>query len=161
MTNDLRNLVARRWVRGLSERPCAVAVIMGMATSSAGCATVFDGTKQNVRITSVPLGADVRVDGRYLGQTPLETTLDRERSQNVRVSQEGYVEQQVQLRKQSSTGWFVWDMGSCIIPVTLCVPVVIDAISGAWFHFDNEYRVKLDRRVKVMTPPIESVEVAH
>jgi hypothetical protein len=36
-------------------------------------------------------------------------------------------------------------MITCVIPVLLCIPVLVDALSGAWMTLDDEYRVKLDR----------------
>ncbi len=120
--------------------------------NTVGCATVFDGTKQTVRFSAVPEGADVRVEGKFLGQAPTEADLERGRTQNVVMTKAGFEEQRVQVRTQPSMGWFFWDIGSCVFPIALCIPVIVDAISGAWFHFDDEYRVKLDPSQKAKRP---------
>jgi hypothetical protein len=121
-----------------------VLVLGLLLTTSTGCAAVFKGSKQEVRFVADPERSDVRVDGRYLGPTPAVGRVDRDRPQNVSVSKAGFKPQQVQLRKQADVPWFLWDIATCVVPVTLCIPVLVDAISGAWFSFDDEYAVKLD-----------------
>lgn len=127
---------------------------LAMLLGTTGCAAVFKGSKQEVRFSADPQGSDVRADGRYLGPTPTVARIDRDRPQNVSVSKQGYKPQQVQLRKQADTPWFFWDIATCVVPVTLCIPVLVDAISGAWYSFDDEYAVKLDPElVPVAGPP--------
>lgn len=122
------------------------ATLLGfLLLSTTGCAAVFKGSKQDVHFTADPERSDVRVDGRYAGATPTTASLDRDRPQNVTVSKEGYTPQQVQVRKKADTAWFFWDIATCVVPVTLCIPVLVDAISGAWYSFDGEYAVKLDK----------------
>ena len=109
-----------------------------------GCAAIFKGSKQDVRFEAVPQGADVRVDGQYKGETPTVAAIDRNQANNVEVSKDGFVAQHVRVQRHPDTPWWFWDVGTCVIPVTLCVPLLVDAISGAWFSYDNEFRVKLE-----------------
>jgi hypothetical protein len=124
-----------RVVRGL---------LFAVAMGSTGCAFMFKGSKQEVNFVAVPEGSDVRANNRYLGATPTKAELDRDRTHNIKVSKEGFVEQQVQVRQRRDTPWFFWDIATCVIPVTLCIPVLADALSGAWYSLDDDVHVKLD-----------------
>jgi hypothetical protein len=130
-----------------------IAALSLVLLTSTGCAAVFKGSKQEVRFTADPERSDVRVDGRYLGATPAVGRIDRDRPQNVNVRKDGFKPQQVQLRKQADVPWFLWDIATCVVPVTLCIPVLVDAISGAWYSFDDEYAVKLDPEAPPPAPP--------
>jgi hypothetical protein len=111
----------------------------------------FKGSTADVQFDAIPGGADVRVDGQYLGATPTQGELSRNQSQTVVVSKEGYVDQYVQVKRHPDTPWWFWDIGTCVIPVTLCIPLLVDAISGGWMSLDDNIRVKLDP--KPGTPP--------
>lgn len=54
------------------------------------CATVTQGTPQNVGVSSTPSGADVFIDGKYVGKTPLRISLSRSSPHSVRVELPGY-----------------------------------------------------------------------
>lgn len=127
--------------------------LCALLLGSSGCAAVFKGTKQEVHFESVPIGADVRVDNRYAGVTPVDAEVSRSSSQNIVVSKEGFKEQYVSLQRHPDTPWWFWDIATCVIPVTLCIPILVDAISGAWMSVDDGIRVKLDPAVQVAAPP--------
>ena len=118
--------------------------IVALALLSTGCAWMFKGSKQEVEFVGVPEGVDIRVDGQYVGSTPTKARLSRNHAQNIQVTKDGYKEQYVQVKRSPDTPWWFWDIATCVIPVTLCIPVLTDAISGAWMSLDDEVRVKLD-----------------
>ncbi len=69
----------------------AVAVIAASCGSvSAGCATMFTGSVENVTVSSQPPGARVFVDGAYSGVTPMTLLLKTERDHMVALQHEGY-----------------------------------------------------------------------
>lgn len=117
----------------------ALAAVMGLT----GCAAVFKGGKQDVTFRAIPEGADVSQDGRYLGAAPTTAAVDRDRPPNITVSASGFQDGHVYMQKKADTPWFFWDVATCIVPVTLCIPVLVDAISGAWYSYDDTYTVKL------------------
>ena len=57
-----------------------------------GCATIISGSgvDQSVRLSSQPRGAAVTVDGRYVGLTPISTSLTRKDSHKVHIELAGY-----------------------------------------------------------------------
>lgn len=114
------------------------------ALSTTGCAFLFKGTKQDVEFTSVPGESDVRVENRYMGATPTTVPINRNAPPNVVVSKDGYKEQYVRIDKHPDVAWWFWDIATCVVPVTLCIPVLFDALSGAWMSVDDKVRVKLD-----------------
>ena len=133
-----------------------VVCILVLSTCS-GCAWMFKGSKQDVRFTGIPDGADVRVDGQYAGALPTHAELSRNHAQNIQVSKEGYKDQYVQVKRSPDTAWWFWDIATCVLPITLCIPVLTDAISGAWMTLDDEVRVKLDPLPMVQPRPAASI----
>jgi hypothetical protein len=133
-------------------RCLAAAVLVALVASQAGCAAVFDGTKQTVRITSDP-PADIRRSGGSLGTTPRDLEIDRQQASTLTLHRDGYEEAQIRPRQQAQAGWFVWDIVTCVIPVTLCLPVLVDAVTGAWFSYEDEYAVKLVPQQAPPPPP--------
>jgi hypothetical protein len=45
--------------------------------------------------------------------------------------------------KHLNAGWAVVDIATCVIPVALCIPLLVDAITGAWMDVDEQLRVRL------------------
>lgn len=68
----------------------SLAVIMGVCVITAGCSTNTTGTTDVSRISSVPDGATVELDGMTY-QTPVSVTLSRNKSYDVVIRKEGYL----------------------------------------------------------------------
>lgn len=126
--------------------------IAALALSLTGCAAVFKGSTQEVHFASVPGEADVRVDAQYVGATPTKAEINRNSSQNIVISKDGYTTQYVKVKRSPDAPWWVWDIATCAIPIMLCIPVLVDAITGAWFSLDDDVRVKLDADKAIPKP---------
>lgn len=124
--------------------------------SSTGCAYMFKGSEQEVRIVANPVQSDIRQEGRYLGATPTTIEVDRNQAQSITLSKEGYKEQHIRFRKGIDTPWLIWDVGTCAIPVLLCIPLLADALSGAWQSVDDRVNVKLERAPVPVTPVVST-----
>ena len=71
-----------------------------------GCATVIDGTKQEVTFHSVPSGAEVLINEQFVGKTPLTVSVKRANGTLVTVRKSGYKEQSIQMpTKLNSSFW--------------------------------------------------------
>lgn len=82
-----------------------------------GCATLFCGTSEEVRIDSMPSGANVFLNGKNVGKTPLKVELDRDTHPLIVLSQAGFPDTRVQID---------WTMN----------PVVLtDVFTGVFFFF--------------------------
>ena len=94
-----------------------------------GCATMFSGTTQQVRVKSKPAGAQVFLNGKNIGQTPVTAVVSRWGFHRVRIELAGYEPYEVKLEKHYNDtatanvfiggGW-----------------IVIDALTGAIFDVD-------------------------
>src|SRR5678810_338390 len=73
-------------------------VVVGVAWLGAGCATMFYGTTQEVPVTSVPDGAEVRIQGAVRGKTPVTLTLERKPDYEMEISKAGYQTVTVRLK---------------------------------------------------------------
>jgi hypothetical protein len=149
----------------LLERSCAIVVMLGIG--SQGCAAVFKGRDQSVQFVSSPSGATVESNGRYLGDTPTSARMDRLGGLAIKMSRTNYVTSYGTLRRRPDAGWFVVDIATCVIPVLLCVPLLVDALSGSLMDLDEAYRVKLEPlptapAVSTEAPsPLPSPETSH
>lgn len=65
-----------------------IVILCGL--TSAGCATMFTGSAQQVTVSSQPPGARVFVNGGYTGVTPLALLLKTERDHTITLQHEGY-----------------------------------------------------------------------
>lgn len=123
-----------------------------------GCAAVFRDSKQAVQIESTPSGAAVSDRSRTYGATPTAIEVDRGGTANVRLSKPGYADHHGVVAKKLNVGWVVADVVTCVIPVALCIPLLVDAISGAWNDVPDRYHAVL--RPEEAPPPPPAVPSA-
>jgi len=70
-----------------------------------GCATIMDGSTQQVSFQSTPDGATVTLGGQAIGKTPITTTLKKRGAQPLIFSKDGY--KTISLRMDTRLdGWF-------------------------------------------------------
>lgn len=114
---------------------------------STGCGTVFQGTKQTVRLTSDPSGAEV-VDGKrgLVGVTPIEAELSRGVGHKLTFNKPGYSSVTVPMTRHAIFMWWALDS------LSLGVGNLIDAATGALFEIrPKKVHVVLDPEGQV--PP--------
>ena len=112
-----------------------------LALSLTGCAAVFRGTNDRVQIESTPAGATAKVGTNEVGPTPASAQVKRRGLTAVTVTKPGYEVHNGAVRKQIDVPWLLLDLGTCIF--TLCIPLIIDAASGAWMDVDRVYLAEL------------------
>lgn len=112
-----------------------------------GCATVFNGTTERISVNSTVQDAEITINGSFKGKTPAIIDVDRQVGNDVaQVKKEGYNQGSFQVKKTISPGWLIWDLGTCIFPITLCIPLVIDGITGSWMNVETSYVVLLNKK---------------
>ncbi len=105
-----------------------------------GCATIIDGNKQTIAITSEPPGAVAQV-GSHRITTPGQVTLKRGKSYSVTLSKEGYETGTSKIRC-SIAPWFWGNILLGGLP-----GMIVDGISGAYGELAPEaVHVKLHRK---------------
>jgi len=94
------------------------------------CAALFHGSSENVNFGSNPVGAEVLVDGRMMGHTPINYKLESKRSYVIEFRFEGKT-QTINLGNHVGAGWIILDILGGLLPI------IVDAATGAWFSFDQ------------------------
>lgn len=97
------------------------------------CATVFKGEYRDVKIDSEPHNAQVFVNGEFQGRTPLKLELRPDQSYTIEFKREGYKTEVRRIKNRIGVGWIVLDV------ICGVVPVLVDALTGAWYDFDQRY----------------------
>ncbi|MFO0742850.1 MAG: PEGA domain-containing protein [Labilithrix sp.] len=114
-------------------------LLIVLSLSLCSCAAVFRGSKEHVRIESTPAGAEASFGPRKLGATPVEVDVERSGTTQVTLVKQGYEDSFGTMNKGINPAWVTIDVLTCIIPVCLCIPILIDAISGAWYDVPERY----------------------
>lgn len=119
----------------------------------AGCATVIKGTGEEVRVTSVPAGAQVLIDGKEAGYTPITKRLPHGKAISFVFRKVGYRDQSRTLTA-SFSGHSLWFGGMSLL---------FDAMSGSIYTLDADHvEAVLERvpeRIPVDQPKRESVSM--
>ncbi len=89
-----------------------------------GCATMIDGPTQQIRIKSQPKGAQVLVNGKPIGVTPVTTVVSRWGWHRVRIEMPGFAPYELRLEKRFNGN----AAGNLFIGG---VWIVVDALTGA------------------------------
>jgi len=103
----------------------------------AGCATIANGTDQNVSITSTPSEAEITVKNAggievFTGKTPAQVKLARSSSYVVTVKLDGFKESQVMINKSFNTVF----LGNLICGGV--IGMIIDGTNGAMWKLEPE-----------------------
>ena|SRR5205085_9936332 len=116
-----------------------IAVAAG-ALLCAGCATIFNGTRQSIDFTSTPAGATVLADGQPLCQkTPCTADLKRGDEHVVQLQLPGYYPYRLILRQHGSN----WAAANIFL--TGGTGLIVDLITGAtWYLAPEAVTVSLD-----------------
>lgn len=95
------------------------------------CASIFDGTRDNVTFNSTPSQARVSVNGLEMGTTPATLRLKKSENQLIEISKEGYEPKRLMtttsfnnLALLNTVFWPFW---------------LIDAATGAMWEVDPAY----------------------
>jgi len=126
----------------LSMRGVWITVSAICALSTSGCAAAFRDGKSPVRVESDPAGATV-VAKEGTGAAPFEVPVPRSGITEVRVTMPGFEDHRGLVRKHVNGWWLALDLTTCIVPILICVPLLVDAVSGAWYDVDPKYRARL------------------
>ncbi|HVH48052.1 MAG TPA: PEGA domain-containing protein [Labilithrix sp.] len=122
--------------------------VLVLSMSLFGCAAVFRGSKDTVVVESSPAGAEARKGEHKLGVTPMAFDADRKGVTQLTLTKSGYEEHHGIVNKKMNGAWLTLDIVTC--PVTICIPLIVDAVTGAWYDVDDKY-------VASMTPSTPAV----
>lgn len=123
----------------------AVLFIAFALATSTGCATVFRSGTVKVHVESDPSGAQARVGQSEAKPTPADIETDRSSTAAVVINKQGFNEHRGLVKKRLSVGWLIADIASCVW--ALCIPLLVDAISGSWLDVAPSYSAKLEQAI--------------
>ena len=103
-----------------------------------GCATIISGKTQQMTFNSEPDGANVVINGRQIGKTPITTQLNREKNQSITFEKEGYKPVTMQL----TTALNSWFWGNILIGGL--IGSTTDGITGSVYEYSpSQYFIPL------------------
>ena len=115
------------------KKTVSILVLMTFVLMLSNCATIFKGEYRDISINSEPDDAQVYVNGEFQGRTPLKLELRPDQSYTIEFRRAGYKIQVKQIHNNIGVGWIVLDVLMGV------VPVLVDALTGAWYEFDQKY----------------------
>ncbi|MCX6559446.1 MAG: PEGA domain-containing protein [Candidatus Aminicenantes bacterium] len=125
----------------------ALLVVIGLVAT--GCATLFKGASEEVRMESKPSGAEVWIDGQKIGTTPVSLKLESKKTYNIEFKLDGKAKT-FRLTNHMAAGYLILDILAGL------VPVIVDAATGAWMKLDtNNVIVDIDWPMDAHPSPIQ------
>ena len=120
------------------------AVVIILVLQLMGCATIFKGTNSHLGMHSNPSGAEVFINGKYIGKTPITLKLSSKSTYMIEFRKEGYKTITRNVTNKVGAGWVILDVLAGL------VPVIIDAVTGSWYHLDEKnVDVQLEKLIPV------------
>jgi PEGA domain len=108
---------------------CASLLAVVFASS---CATLFQGTHEEIMVESDPPGAQVSVNDGRNGTTPYSMKVSRDDDVNIHVSKPGYAPMDVSDESHMEWGYFISDFF-----FTGLIGLAVDGLDGAMFYHNQ------------------------
>jgi hypothetical protein len=106
----------------------AAITVASLPLFAGGCASIVKGTTQAIPVASSPSGADVRLDGNHIGQTPTSVEVKRKSDHLMTIEKAGYQPESIAITR---------NIGGAVFGNILAGGLVgwgVDAISGAQYN---------------------------
>lgn len=113
-----------------------VIIIIAMSVSFFGlgsCATIFKGPNDSLKLSSKPAGAEIYINGKFAGNTPLKIHLRASKSYIIEFKKGDYTSCTYHVSSEIGVGWVILDIFGGLIPIA------IDAITGSWYYLEPDY----------------------
>jgi hypothetical protein len=115
------------------KKTVSIMLLISFVFMLSNCATIFKGEYRDISINSEPDDTQVYVNGEFQGRTPLKLELRPDESYTIEFRRPGYKTEVRQIQNKIGVGWVVLDV------VFGLVPVLVDALTGAWYEFNQRY----------------------
>ena len=99
---------------------------------ASGCATLFQGTHEEIMVATDPAGAQVSVNDGRGGTTPYSMKVGRDDDLDIHISKPGYAPQDVSDESHIEWGYLVSD-----IFFTGLIGLAVDGLDGAMFYHNQ------------------------
>jgi hypothetical protein len=119
--------------------------VVSMALFLTSCATLVNGTKQNIRFESEPSGATVTLVNKKgketpIGNTPMVASIPR-KTKKVKFSSEGFYTETYDAYANASVHWLYWVDAICGL-----VPAIVDISTGGYILLEENVKVELKKK---------------
>jgi hypothetical protein len=101
--------------------------------TSASCATLFQGTSEEIALASDPSGVAVAVNDGHSGTTPYSLRENREQDLQIHFSKPGYQSQDISDASHVQWGYVVSDLFFCGL-----IGLAVDGLDGAMFAHSQQ-----------------------
>jgi len=105
-----------------------VIALAALALFAGGCASIVKGTTQAIPVSSDPMGAQVKLDGNLVGQTPVKVEVKRKSDHLLTIEKPGYQVESVAITR---------NIGGAVFGNIIAGGLIgwgVDAISGAQYN---------------------------
>ena len=114
-------------------------LVLVLAISLCGCATLFKQKTRSVDFNSDPVGADIFINGNRMGKTPMPLQLSNLKPVTVTFKKDGFEDKTYIINTKVGGGWVVLDILGGFIPV------IVDACTESWYNLETDnVKVLLD-----------------
>jgi hypothetical protein len=128
----------------------SLALLVGAAMGLSACASIVNGSKQDVSIKATPSDATIWVDGEQVGTGSADIQLKRGKEHVVEVKKSGYRTAKVTTDK-SLSGWFWGNILCGGIPGG-----AVDLITGSAYDVDpDRISITLDKGTGMLEAPMD------
>lgn len=106
----------------------SLTVLSPLLLFAGGCASIVKGTTQAIPVSSDPAGADVKIDGNKIGQTPVSVEAKRKTDHLITIEMPGYQVESIAVTR---------NVGGAVYGNILAGGLVgwgVDAMSGAQYN---------------------------
>ncbi|OGE83043.1 MAG: hypothetical protein A2Y39_07065 [Candidatus Delongbacteria bacterium GWF2_40_14] len=107
-------------------------ISFGLIASLIGCATIMKGSSQDINFSSNPAGAQIKINGTSMGNTPVVLKLKTGDEQSVRFELDGYLPYETKITK-SISGW-IW--GNIVFGGI--IGLIVDFSTGAVYKLNQD-----------------------
>ena len=111
----------------MRKKEIVLPVFLTLCIFLSSCATIINGSKQTIGISSSPSEASVTINGEDFGKTPVNAELARKENQIIKIELEGYLPYETTLTRKVDA----WIAGNILFGGL--IGLGIDAISGGMY----------------------------
>ncbi len=111
----------------MRKKDIVLPVFLTLCIFLSSCATIINGSKQTIGISSSPSEASVTINGEDFGKTPVNAELARKENQIIKIELEGYLPYETTLTRKVDA----WIAGNILFGGL--IGLGIDAISGGMY----------------------------
>ena len=119
-----------------------------------GCATIFNGSTEAIKIDSAPTDAAVKINGDSKGKTPIIVDLPKDSNYRVEISKIGFNIVETEITSSTNYWWLIADLPLIVFGPFGLITIGADIYTGNMYKLDpKEISVTLYKNNNSLSPP--------